>query len=78
MMTQSVGVPRTAKARSSMLRMRKGSCSDSEWLAPDWLVSGATTQTSSVRAGRPISRSACRPGESMPSSLVMRMRMGAI
>ena len=75
MMTLSVGVPRTAKARSSTLRMRKGSCRESEWLAPDWLLSGATTQTSSLNL-EAISRSACRPGESMPSSFVRRMRMG--
>ena len=75
MMTLSVGVPRTAKARSSTLRMRSGSCSESEWLAPDWLVSGATTHTSWESCSA-ISRSACRPGESMPSSLVRRMRMG--
>jgi hypothetical protein len=30
MMTLSVGVPRTAKARSSTSRMRSGSCRDSE------------------------------------------------
>ena len=77
MMTLSVGVPRTAKARSSIWRRRSGSCSVSEWLAPDWLVSGATTHTSSLSSAA-IWRSACSPGESMPSSLVRRMRMGAL
>ena len=76
MITLSVGVPRTANARSSTWRMRNGSCRDSEWLAPDWLVSGATTHTSSLSCSA-ISRNACRPGESMPSSLVRRMRMAA-
>ncbi len=47
MMTQSVGVPRTAKWRSPIFRKRSGSDSDSEWAKPDWSVSGATTQTSS-------------------------------
>ena len=61
-MTLSVGVPRTAKARSSTLRMRKGSCRESEWLAPDWLLSGATTQTSSLNLEAGSPRSACRAG----------------
>jgi hypothetical protein len=74
MMTLSVGVPRTANARSSTWRMRSGSCSDSEWLAPDWLVSGATTHTSWLNSPA-IWRSACRPAVSMPSSLVRRIRM---
>jgi predicted nucleotidyltransferase len=65
---------RTANARSSTARIRSGSCRESEWLAPDWLVSGATTHTSSESSAA-IWRSACRPGESIPSSLVRRMRI---
>ena len=47
MMTQSVGVPFTAKWRSPTSRSRSGSLSDSECDTPDWSVSGATIQTSS-------------------------------
>ena len=50
MMTQSVGVPLTAKWRGEILRSRSGSFSVSEWATPDWSVSGATTQTSSVNS----------------------------
>ena len=50
MMTQSVGVPLTAKCRSEISRRRKGSLSDSECETPLWSVSGATTHTSSDRA----------------------------
>ncbi len=45
--TQSVGVPLTAKWRSSIARRRKGDVKVREWDAPDCSVSGATTQTSS-------------------------------
>ena len=50
MMTQSVGVPLTAKCRSPTSRRRSGSLSDSECETPDWSVSGATIQTSSDNA----------------------------
>ena len=47
MITQSVGVPCTAKWRGPISRSRSGLLSDSEWATPDWSVSGATTKTSS-------------------------------
>ena len=74
MMTQSVGVPLTAKRRSPISRSRSGSLSESECETPDWSNSGAITQTSSESA-RPISAQTSSPSEWMPSSLVMRMRM---
>src|SRR5690348_14260255 len=77
MMTQSVGVPLMAKRRSSTVRMRSGSLSDSECETPDWSNSGATTQTSSDSA-RAISAQTSRPGALMPSSLVTRMRICSI
>ena len=73
MMTQSVGVPFTAKRRSPTSRSRSGSLSESECDTPDWSFSGATTQTSSDSA-RAISSHTSSPGAWMPSSLVMRMR----
>src|SRR5262249_49176077 len=54
--------------------MRSGSARVSEWDAPLLSVSGATTQTSSVRSVA-IFSSTLRPVASIPSSLVMRMRM---
>ena len=45
--TQSVGVPVTAKRFVSISRRRSGRVSVSECEAPDCSVSGATTQTSS-------------------------------
>src|SRR5262245_15491582 len=74
MITQSVGVPFTAKRCSPISRRRKGSLSDSECDTPDWSYSGATTHTSSDSA-RAISSQASSPAAWMPSSLVMRMRM---
>src|ERR1700722_10962203 len=74
MMTQSVGVPLIANRRSSTVRMRSGSLSESECETPDWSNSGATTQTSSESA-RAISLHTSSPGALMPSSLVTRMRM---
>src|SRR5712691_7036999 len=74
MITQSVGVPLTAKRRSPISRSRNGSLSESECETPDWSYSGATTHTSSDSA-RAISRHASSPAAWMPSSLVMRMRM---
>src|ERR1700704_5294381 len=74
MITQSVGVPRTAKWRGPTSRSRKGSLSDSECDTPDWSSSGATTQTSSDNA-RAISSTIFRPGAWMPSSLVQRIRI---
>ncbi len=74
MMTQSVGVPRTAKWRGPTSRSRKGSFSDSECDTPDWSSSGATIQTSSESA-RAISSTTFRPGAWMPSSLVQRTRI---
>ena len=50
MITQSVGVPLTAKRRGPISRSRSGSLSDSECETPDWSVSGATTQMSSDSA----------------------------
>src|SRR5262245_10274425 len=74
MITQSVGVPFTAKRRSPISRSRSGSLSESECETPDWSNSGASTQTSSESA-RPISAQTSSPSEWMPSSLVMRIRM---
>src|SRR5689334_669535 len=74
MMTQSVGVPRTAKWRGPTSRSRSGSFSDSECETPDWSSSGATSQTSSDSA-RAISSITLRPGAWIPSSLVQRIRM---
>ena len=74
MITQSVGVPLTAKTRSESFRSRNGSCSVSECAAPLWSVSGATTQTSFERSDAIFCRTS-RPGASMPSSFVMRIRM---
>src|SRR5215467_237929 len=76
MMTQSVGVPLTAKRRSPISRSRSGSLSESECDTPDWSNSGAITQTSSDKA-RPISAQTSSPSEWMPSSLVIRMRMSS-
>ncbi len=74
MITQSVGVPLTAKRRSPTSRSRSGSLSESECETPDWSNSGATTQTSSDSA-RAISAQTSSPSEWMPSSLVTRMRI---
>src|SRR5471032_2813586 len=74
--TQSVGVPLTAKRRSAIWRSRSGEVRVSECDAPDCSFSGATTQTSSDRL-RAIFSATIRPGEWMPSSLVTRMRMSA-
>ena len=54
MMTQSVGVPLTAKCRSPTSRRRSGSLSESECDTPDWSLSGATTQTSSDNVARDV------------------------
>src|ERR1700730_15780769 len=75
-MTQSVGVPFTAKCRSEILRRRNGSLRVSEWATPDWSYSGATTKISSDRVLAMRSMRA-RPGAYMPSSLVIRMRIRA-
>jgi hypothetical protein len=42
-MTQSVGVPRTAKRQSVTCRKHSGSLSESKWATPDWSYSGAIT-----------------------------------
>ncbi len=47
MMTQSVGVPLTAKCFGPTSRRRIGSLSESECETPELSISGATTQTSS-------------------------------
>jgi len=60
--TQSVGVPLTAKRRSSIWRSRKGEARVRECDAPDCSFSGATTQTSSLSAWAIFSVTA-RPGE---------------
>ena len=75
MITQSVGVPLTAKWRLPRSRIRSGSANVKEWEAPLLSVSGATTQTSSVRSVA-IFSSTPSPGASIPSSLVSRIRMG--
>ena len=77
MMTQSVGVPFTAKRRSPIWRSLSGSLSESECETPDWSYSGATIHTSSDKA-RAISSQASSPAALMPSSLVMRMRIHSI
>ncbi len=59
--TQSVGVPVTAKRRLSISRRRSGMVSVSECEAPDCSVSGATTQTSSDSA-RAMFSAATKPG----------------
>ena len=74
--TQSVGVPSSANLASLTSRQRIGRDIDSEWPAPLWLTSGATTQTS-LESWVAISISASRPGAWMPSSLVTRMRARA-
>ena len=74
MITQSVGVPLTAKCLSATSRSRSGSLSDSECDTPDWSLSGATIQTSSDKV-RAIFSQASRPGAWMPSSLVIRIRI---
>ena len=73
-MTQSVGVPETAKVLGSSRRTRTGSVRVSRRDAPDCSVSGAQTQTSSVRR-LAIRTSACSPSAPIPSSLVMRILM---
>ena len=70
--TQSVGVPSTAKRRSSSFRTRIGSDSVSARLAPDCSYSGAQIQMSSLSARAIFSR-LTRPGALMPSSLVRRI-----
>ncbi len=77
MITQSVGVPATAKRFSPTWRSRSGFDSDSECATPDWSVSGATTQTSSESCAAMRSRTAS-PSAWMPSSLVTRMRMSEV
>src|SRR5690606_29162301 len=72
-MTQSVGVPCTAKRWSAILRMRRGWDSVRPWLAPLCSSSGATIQTSSLKV-RAMSSSTLRPWAFTPSSLVMRIR----
>src|SRR5215469_5689350 len=72
--TQSVGVPVTAKRCASISRNRSGRDSVRECEAPDCSLSGATTQTSSVSACAMRSATA-RPGAWIPSSLVTRMRI---
>src|SRR5690242_19539296 len=72
--TQSVGVPVTAKRFGSIWRSRRGRVRVSECEAPDCSVSGATTHTSSLKA-RAIFSAAASPGAWMPSSFVTRMRM---
>src|SRR5687768_17797816 len=74
MMTQSVGVPLTAKWRLEISRSRNGSLSDSECDTPLWSVSGAITHTSSDSC-RAIASSTFKPGACTPSSLVTRMRI---
>src|SRR3712207_1770713 len=74
MMTQSVGVPFTAKCRSEISRRRKGSLSESECDTPLWSVSGATTHTSAESCRAMVSNT-LRPGACTPSSLVTRMRI---
>src|SRR5436190_10698369 len=74
--TQSVGVPSTANLVAPISRARIGRVIDSEWPAPLWLNSGATTQTS-LESWLAISVSASSPGAWMPSSLVTRMRVRA-
>src|SRR3569833_2212052 len=71
--TQSVGVPSIAYLVSLTSRARIGMMIDSEWPAPLWLNSGATTQTS-LDSWVASSISAASPGAWMPSSLVTRMR----
>src|SRR6516164_4088879 len=71
--TQSDGVPSSAYLASLTSRTRSGRDSESEWAAPLWLTSGATTQTSD-ESWPAISIRASRPGAWMPSSLVTRMR----
>ena len=58
MMTQSVGVPLTAKWRGLISRRRSGSLSDSECATPDWSLSGATTTTSSLSSAAIVSSTA--------------------
>src|SRR5579875_299968 len=53
--------------------MRSGRVMVSEWLAPLCSVSGAQTQTSSVKTRASLT-SSLRPGDSMPSSFETRMR----
>ncbi len=74
MITQSVGVPCTAKWRGLISRRRKGLLSDSECATPDWSISGATMKTSSDN-WRAIASIILRPGAWTPSSLVSKMRM---
>ncbi len=76
MMTQSVGVPFTAKRRSATCRRRSGSLREREWATPDWSNSGATTHTSSDKAAA-MRAQASSPGAWMPSSLVTRIRMAS-
>src|SRR3954470_21100873 len=74
--TQSVGVPSIAYLVSPIWRARIGLTIDSEWPAPLWLNSGATTQTS-LDSCSATSINASSPGAWMPSSLVTRMRVRA-
>ena len=74
MITQSLGVPLTAKRFSPAWRSLSGSFMVSECDRPLWSVSGATTQTSSEISAA-IRSSAASPAAWMPSSLVSKMRM---
>src|ERR1700677_3695096 len=76
-MTQSVGVPFKAKWRGPVLRKRSACWRDSEWAAPVWPLSGATTVTSSDSSPAIDSRS-LSPAAWMPSSLGRRIRMGRV
>ena len=77
MITQSVGVPATAKARSLKLaQYAAGACSVIECDVPDWFVSGATSTLSRRSTASAIAfRFTVSPRAPEPSSLVMRMRI---
>jgi hypothetical protein len=71
--TQSAGVPFTAYHRGRICRRRNGLCSVIARPTAFWVFSGATTHTSpNVAIALAKAR---RPGASMPSSLVTRIRL---
>ena len=72
--TQSVGVPVTLMRFSAKDRARIGEPRVRELEAPERSRSGATMKSWCPAVARPSAR-AMMPGASMPSSLLMRMRI---
>src|SRR5882757_7823037 len=77
MTAQSPGVPVIPKRRAPRSLTRIGWCRLTACETPLWSCSGATTHTSRASSMAIRSRTS-RPGASMPSSLVIRMRSSTV